>query len=263
MLRCRLIALVLPLATAVWLGMATRARVDDRVYANPDEADAETVLIQTLILELRLDAKRVSMDQINPDLESMGISFIGRTGRMRLDPEQLGRGPRDTIQILSRPQLRAILGQAQAAHVQVAGQQSVSYFVREGKDTFKLQKLDAKLGIEFSVTPEALEGDLDRIVLSNLKISTTTLDGREPIDGSDLDAGRPIISTRTLETSLTVGTNDGYVGFLLPAPSGRMPLLFFQVRKEPRIKVRSVRSTDGPAAPARGQPGRVEPQPRP
>jgi len=46
----------------------------------------------------------------------------------------------------------------------------------------------------------------------------TTLDGREPIAGVDLDIGKPIVSTRTLETSMTVVNGADPSGIVLPAP---------------------------------------------
>src|SRR5262249_40830047 len=103
------------------------------------------------------------------------------------------------LEVLSRPQIRTVMGQP--ASIQIGSAASkVSYFVRTGEKTFELKEatFDAPLGISFDVTPRAVEGDPDRIEISPLKICTTTLDGREPVAGVDLQIGKPIVSVRKL-----------------------------------------------------------------
>jgi hypothetical protein len=96
---------------------------------------------------------------------------------------------------------------------------------------------DARLGIRIQLTVRPVAGQDDKLSVSPIKISMTTLDGREPIEGVDLDIGKPIVSTRTLETSMTVVNGAEPSGIVLPAPAGRQPVLFVSVQRvrEPRL----------------------------
>jgi len=71
----------------------------------------------------------------------------------------------------------------------------------------------------------------EQIEISPLKVSTTTIDGRQPILGIDLDVGKPIISTRKLETSIRVTDGGETSGIVLPGPPGRHAILFLSVRR--------------------------------
>ncbi len=136
------------------------------------------------------------------------------------------------IEILSRPHIRAPLGQP--AEVQVScGTPQIAYLVRTGKKTFELREAAAQpaLGLMIKLTAQVAAEDSGRIEISPLAISTTTFDGREPIPGIDLDVGKPILSTRKLETSITVTDAAETSGIVLPGPSGRQAILFLRVRR--------------------------------
>jgi hypothetical protein len=87
------------------------------------------------------------------------------------------------------------------------------------------------------LTPRAVPSEPRLINLSPLKISITTLDGREPVPGVDLEIGKPFVSTRTLETSLTLFDGPDATGIVLPGPEGRQPVLLITAQRvrEPRL----------------------------
>jgi hypothetical protein len=69
-----------------------------------------------------------------------------------------------------------------------------------------------------------------------LEIETTTLDGREPVKGLDLDAGKPIIASRSLKTTVRMILG---VTRIIPIPSGpetEAALLVRINRDEPQKK---------------------------
>ncbi len=111
----------------------------------------------------------------------------------------------------------------------------LSYLVRTGEKTFELQHLSADtqntLGLKIDLTPRAVPSDRELINIAPLKISFTTVDGREPIPGVDLEIGKPVISTRTLETSFTLVDGGDAIGIVLPGPEGRQPILFLTVHR--------------------------------
>jgi hypothetical protein len=111
----------------------------------------------------------------------------------------------------------------------------LSYLVRTGEKTFELQHLSADaqntLGLKIDLTPRAVPSDPELINIAPLKISFTTVDGREPIPGVDLEIGKPVISTRTLETSFTLVDGGDAIGIVLPGPEGRQPILFLTVHR--------------------------------
>jgi hypothetical protein len=131
---------------------------------------------------------------------------------------------------------RMLVPAKQTAYVEGRNPQSFSYLEPLGNDNFHLKRTDKeKLGMRFTAKVEPVEGEADRIDTS-LEIETTTLDGREPVKGLDLDAGKPIIASRSLKT--TVRLNLG-VTRVIPIPSGpetEAALLLRIKRYEPEKK---------------------------
>jgi hypothetical protein len=238
---------------AAWLGNAGRLRSNDAersenaparpippASAAPADPKAERDLVEVRmwLVELRGDAKRA--------LKEAGFSALGRAEGKRLDTELIEFGPgrlellkqnADSLDVLSAPTIRMVVGQTSSIEVS-SGDLQLPYFVRTGEKTFALtySTADTRLGIRIQLGVRPVRGQDDKLSVSPIKISMTTLDGREPVDGVDLDIGKPIFSTRTLETSMTVVNGAEPSGIVLPAPAGRQPVLFFSVQRvrEPR-----------------------------
>jgi type II secretory pathway component GspD/PulD (secretin) len=108
------------------------------------------------------------------------------------------------------------------------------YMVRTGEKSFELQSLPSEavntLGLTVDLTPRAVPNDPGLITISPLKVTFGTVDGHEPVPGVELEIGKPIISTRKLETSVTLELGDA-IGIVLPGPEGRQPILLVTVHR--------------------------------
>jgi hypothetical protein len=237
-----------------WLGDTGRLRSDDaqrpdQTSARPvpqasvsrigEKTEPDRVEVRMRLVELRGDAKRA--------LKAAGFSAVGRFEGRPLPPGCTFFGPghfellkesADSLDVLSAPTIRTVVGQTSSIQVS-SGHVPLPYFVRTGEKTFELKEnaVDTQLGIRIQLAVQRVAGYDDTLSLSPIKISMTTLDGREPVAGVDLDIGKPIVSTRTLETSMTVVNGAEPSGIVLPAPAGRQPVLFLGVQRvrEPRI----------------------------
>jgi len=233
-------------ATLFWASLGNvgglRPNESDRPPKAPPSASVsradrkiEPALVQVRLwlVELRGDAKRA--------LKEAGFSAVGRSEGRRRDTELIETGPgildllkqnADALDVLGAPTITADSGQANSIEVSTSPVQ-IPYFVRTGQKTFELKEsaADAQLGIRIQLTVRPVAGQDDKLSVSPIRISMTTLDGREPIAGVDLDVGKPIVSTRTLETSMTLVNGAEPSGIVLPGPAGRQPVLFVSVQR--------------------------------
>lgn len=226
------------------------------VFTTDVQEVSDQILMQLVVVELHGNAERALQAADFHELPG-GHRYLSTRGRMQTVALQrvrsVAKGHRfggdstwfaeqlemmkacAEVEVLSRPQVKALLGQP--AQIQVGKElPQMAYLVRTGKKTFELREVVAKptLGLTISLTAQSVADDPDQIEISPLAISTTTLDGREPIPGVDLDVGKPIFSTRKLETSMTL-TDGGPTGaIMLPGPSGRQAVLFISVYRVPK-----------------------------
>jgi hypothetical protein len=203
------------------------------------KAEPPLVEIRLFLVELRGDPKRA--------LKEARFSAVGRSEGRPREGELLETGPgsleslkqnAESLDVLCAPRITTTLGQTSTIEIST-GPVQLPYFVRTGAKTFELKEsaADAQLGIRIQLVVQSVAGQDDKLSVSPIKISMTTLDGRESIAGVDLDIGKPIVSTRTLETSMTVVNGAEPSGIVLPAPAGRQPVLFVGVQRvrEPRL----------------------------
>jgi hypothetical protein len=131
--------------------------------------------------------------------------------------------------MLAQPKV-VVLAEQQAV-VSLMTPRELPYFVRQSADTFKLMKTEPKeLGVEIKLMLKPVEGDAERIEISPLEFSVTTLDRREKLDGLDLDVGRPVVSTRKLETSAIVKLGKVYET-IIPSPNQKSAFLAMRVER--------------------------------
>jgi hypothetical protein len=110
---------------------------------------------------------------------------------------------RSPITVLAAPKL-AVLPK-QPATVQIGTQQFFSYLVPLGQGKFEAKHTAAQeLGMKFTLELQPVEGDDKVVEISPLEVQLSVLDGREPVEGLDLEVGKPIIATRSLKTSATM-----------------------------------------------------------
>jgi hypothetical protein len=228
-------------------GYARSAQPDSQQKAKPRPAPPavaaadgpDTVEVDLEIWEVHGDEPRA--------LKDSGFRQVG--GLLRVGGDGTKRGgqaasAKDLLQVLSRhaqltgvtgPKLTTRLGHRTGLKMGLGVTNfQLHYMVRTGEKTFELQSLPAgdrnSLGLEIDLTPRAVPNDPELITLSPLKVTFATVDGHEPVPGVELEIGKPIISTRKLETSLTVEDGDG-VAIMLPGPEGRQPILFVTVHR--------------------------------
>jgi hypothetical protein len=211
--------------------------VSDEVDSDIDLDDADQILMQLLIVELRGNVQR-ALKEADFHASPSGHRYTSATARSSgqgsewlVKQIETMKGHAE-VDVLSRPQIRTLSGQSAQIQVCTAVPQ-IPYMVRNGKKTFELREFVAEpvLGLTISMTAQAVGEDPKQIEISPVKISTTTFDGREPIPGVDLDVGKPIISTRRLETSITLTDGGETSGIVLPGPTGRQAVMFLTVRR--------------------------------
>lgn len=114
----------------------------------------------------------------------------------------------------------------------VQNKKSFDYLVPEDGERFRVSKTPPhELGITVEFTVRTIPGEPVAVELAPLKILQATLDGREPIPGVDLDVGKPIISKRSVETTVrcVLGTPRCVPISTIP---GRQTLLLVRVSRE-------------------------------
>jgi hypothetical protein len=217
--------------------------VESRPIDEQSNADSDRVVIEARIIELRGDVQRA--------LKEAGFRQWG--GMMRSGGSDAAKSARRTksaaqqiellekyaeVTLLSVPKITSHLGQSTNIRVYTSSTTNhLPYFVRTGETTFELKYSEpSPLGIMMDLTARSAPNERDLINIAPLKISITTLDGREPVPGVDLEIGKPFVSTRTLETSLSLFDGLDATGIVLPGPEGRQPVLLItaQRMREPR-----------------------------
>jgi hypothetical protein len=201
--------------------------------------DSDSVAIQLEIWEVHGDEARA--------LKDSGFRQLGgllRAGGNSRERNGQANTVKELLDVLSRhaqltgvigPKLTTRLGRTTGVRMGFGVTSThLHYMVRTGEKTFELQSLPAEalnsLGLTIDLTPQAVPNDPELITISPLKITFGTVDGHEPVPGVELEIGKPIISTRKLETSLTVAEGDA-VAVVLPGPEGRQPILFLTVHR--------------------------------
>jgi hypothetical protein len=238
---CRVLLCGISLA-AVWLALAEIACAQETlpgpiapprrvVEHESPAAEGEQILMTLLIIEVRGDVPR-ALKEAGFRETAAGHRYVSLADG---DGDQLATLLKTLtlhaeIDVISRPHVRTLTGQAASIQV-MQSSPPIPYLVRTGTKSFELRETaGAHLGISLQLTAQAAE-DTGHIEISPLKIATTTLDGRERIPGLDLEAGKPIISTRTLETTMTVAEGAEVNGIAVPGPPGRQPVLFLSARR--------------------------------
>jgi hypothetical protein len=120
------------------------------------------------------------------------------------------------VTVLAAPKLAVIAGQSGV--IQIQTQQIFTYLQPLGDGKFQAKHTDfMELGMKFVLGVQPVEEDNRSVEVSPLEIQLAVLDGREPVDGLDLDVGKPIIATRSLKTTAKMKLG---VTRMIPIPSG-------------------------------------------
>src|SRR5262245_49550507 len=110
---------------------------------------------------------------------------------------------RSGITVVAAP--KVTLDPKQPVTVQIQTEAIFTYLVPLGSGKFEAKQSDVhELGMKFTMQVEPVDGDDEFVDVAPLEIHITSLDGREPVEGLDLDVGKPIVATRSLKTSAKV-----------------------------------------------------------
>jgi hypothetical protein len=104
------------------------------------------------------------------------------------------------ITTVAAPKLVTRTGQPVTLSIQTSSR--FSYLEPLGDDKYQAKYSPVQeLGMKVVVALQPVAGDDTSVDVSPLEIEVTALDGREPVEGLDLEVGKPIISTRSLKTT--------------------------------------------------------------
>lgn len=149
----------------------------------------------------------------------------------QVDLRQLLDDPTSGLQVLSRPSMM-LVAEKQGV-IQIGNEVTMQYMVPAKEGLFELKKTEPfKLGMEISVKvkepqTEIIDGkEIRTTVLMPLLFSMSTIEGRMDYPGVDLQIGHPKVSTRFLETGLTLKEK---VPMLVELPWDRGPNVFLLI----------------------------------
>ncbi len=238
------------------LGLVTIVRAEDfsasenvRVVV---EQAPEHFLIQMVVFELRGNVQR-ALKEAGFEEEGGGQRYVATaeqssedsdTGRRWCPAEDFFSRIRKSTsaRVLTRPQIRTLAGQVAEISSRSSKSSKIPYLVLKDKDTFELRQMDLETPLGFNMSLTAREGgNPDQIAISPLKLSMTIMEGREPIPDVDLDVGKPIVSTRTLETSITVFESPRVYAIAIPGLPNQQAVVLFCAQ---RVKAKPAANQD-------------------
>jgi hypothetical protein len=120
------------------------------------------------------------------------------------------------VSVLAAPKLAVVAGRSGV--IQIQTEQVFTYLEPLGEGKFQAKHTTpTELGMKFVLGVKPVTGDAQAVQVSPLEIELAVLDGREPVEGLDLDVGKPIIATRSLKTTAKLKLGDKRI---IPIPSG-------------------------------------------
>jgi hypothetical protein len=147
--------------------------------------------------------------------------------------------------VLAAPRLEVLADVP--ATIEMKTTQTFAFLEPLGENRFVAKRTGLKeLGMKISFVAKPAESGDASVAVCELEFQTSALVGREPVEGLDLDVGKPIVSSWSLRTTATVklGTT---VSIVLPSGPGQEAMLLLNVS-------RSELADDKPLPPARTAP---------
>lgn len=127
-----------------------------------------------------------------------------------------GSSWKPTISVLAAP--KVTVDPKQPATLQIQTEAVFTYLVPLGNGRFEAKQSDVhELGLKFTLQVQPVDGDAESVDVAPLEIQVSSLDGRESVEGLDLDVGKPIVATRSLKTTARVKLEAPR---MIPIPSG-------------------------------------------
>jgi hypothetical protein len=142
--------------------------------------------------------------------------------------EQEAPTPQVDAKVLAAPSV--VVLPRESATVEISAEQTFTYLESAEDGRYVAKRSEPKrLGLKITIKAEPASDD-ESVVLCRLECETSTLVGREPVKGLDLDVGKPIVATWSLKT--TAATKLGIPSLVfLPSGPNRPCLLTLNVAK--------------------------------
>ncbi len=137
--------------------------------------------------------------------------------------------PKDSekVKILAAP--RISLHEGTTGNITTHSRQNLEFFEPTEDGMFRLKRQEFETGISLEAGVQtAGEG---RVRLEPLSVSVSAITGREPLPGTKLDVGRPIVATKSLKTSITEKLGDTTI-LAIDSPRGRRVLIALSVTRQ-------------------------------
>ncbi|MEN6626524.1 MAG: hypothetical protein ABFD69_09885 [Candidatus Sumerlaeia bacterium] len=188
--------------------------IDENVWAGARPPSAELQRAVTLFNEghFRLDQDRLDA-KINGWKWNDKDIPITKARESRILPE-------DKVQLIES---WTNIVPGQTANFEIGSQQQLEYFEKTGSDLYQLRKLDALTGLKIGMRVDGRLGD-PLLRVSNLTISLKSVEKREPLEGTLLPVGRPVLNEAQYKLALKLRSGNSY-GILLHPGEGQGVLI--------------------------------------
>lgn len=216
--------------------------------AEKGEATERVYVIEMAVLE----GSGLATSEAPPSSETRSLSAIGElssdSGKPGASLDWWTEGSQmEGVRRIAAPRLMVL--EKSLANVRIGATRELTYLSPLGGGKFQAEKYTTKeLGMDFRLQAQPVDGDDESVELSPLEIQLTSLDGREPVTGLDLDVGKPIVTTRSLSTTARVKLGETHEVHL-PTARHAHGLLLLRVSRAPDdMTVAAPAGVEGPAA---------------
>ncbi len=136
------------------------------------------------------------------------------------------------VSVLAAPVVSVVAGVP--AMVQVKSEAVLTYLEPLGNGKFEAKETRPReLGMEIELAIQPIAGNDQYVDVSPLQFRISTLDGREPVDGLNLEAGKPIIAKRSLNTTARLKLGIARRIAIPSGPKAEAALLLRVTRMDP------------------------------
>jgi hypothetical protein len=148
--------------------------------------------------------------------------------RLAASRNAAGSAPPAGVKLIAAPQITLL--PAETATLEITASQTFTYLESAEAGRYVAKRSEPKkLGLNIKLKAEPSQED-EKTVLCRLECEMSALVGREPVNGLDLEVGKPIVSTWSLKTTAATKLGDRSLVFL-PSGPNRTCLLTVEVTK--------------------------------
>lgn len=152
-----------------------------------------------------LSSQAVSVDNHQLLMNSDGWMINGAPLPFKVDPKAID-ALKPALELVASPSVLSNFGTT--ATMTIGSNQALEYFVRRSDGLYELQKLDTPVGMTIKILAEPGEGG--RVHFSKIGFSLRAVRDRQPLEGTSLEVGPPVLSAVGWETDLSVRPGKDY-----------------------------------------------------